>query len=170
MDEEKAEVLNNFLPQYSMATSLPTPLKYMVSKMGMGREKYIPLDKGIECTLSRFADDTKLSGEVDTPVGWDPIQSDRGKLKKWARGKLKRFNKTKHKTLHLGQSNLWYQYRLGDEEIENSPAKKDLGLVADERLDMSWHCALAAQKANCILGFIKSSMACRSREVIVLSS
>jgi len=37
-DEEKAEVLN-FLPQSSLAASLPTPLKWMDCKMGIGRAK-----------------------------------------------------------------------------------------------------------------------------------
>ncbi|GAB0205587.1 ras GTPase-activating protein 1-like [Grus japonensis] len=37
-------------------------------------------DSGIECTLNKFADDTKLSGVVDVPEGWDVIQRNLNKL------------------------------------------------------------------------------------------
>ena len=40
-------------------------------------------------------------------------------------------------------------------------------MLADEKVNMSWQCALAAQKANHILGCIKSSVASGMREVIL---
>ena len=81
---------------------------------------------------------------------------------------LYHINKAECKILHLGQGNPQYQYRLGDEGIECSPAKKDLKIMVDEKLDISWQCAFVAQKANHIVGCTTRSMASRLREVIPL--
>lgn len=49
---------------------------------------------------------------------------------------------------------------------DSRPEEKDLRMLLDEKVETTQTHELAAQKANCILGWIKTVMAKRSRQVI----
>jgi len=70
-----------------------------------------------------------------------------------------KFMKGKCSVLHLGRNNLMHQYKLGIDLLGSSSVEGDLGVLVDDKLTMSQHCALVAKEANGILGSIKKSVA-----------
>ena len=67
-----------------------------------------------------------------------------------------KFNKAKCNALHMDQGSPKHRHRLGGAWIESSPEEKNLGMLVHQKLNMTWQCVLATQKANRILGCIKS--------------
>lgn len=69
---------------------------------------------------------------------------------------LMEFSKAKSKVLHLNLGNPEYKRSLGREGVESSPEEKVLGLLADNKHNRTWQCALTTQRASCNLGCKKA--------------
>jgi len=118
------------------------------------------LDCGIECTLSRFVDDTKLSHVVEACHL-------KGLRQAWKIGLCE------SNDVQQGQVQGWSKPRYVQTGISHweQPFWEGLrGLSKwkmNENLDTSQqYCVLAGQKANCILGSIKGGVLIRVREGI----
>jgi len=56
---------------------------------------FLNLDAEVECTSSKFADDTKLEGAVDSLEGREALQRDLDRLESWTTTNHVKFNKSK---------------------------------------------------------------------------
>ena len=82
---------------------------------------------------------------------------DLNSLQTWSETWLLRFNATKCKRMHMGQSNKGDGYRLGEEEIPNGTEEKYLRVIITEDGKTSKQCAAVTKKAMTKLRIIKRS-------------
>uniref|UniRef100_A0A803SZG5 Reverse transcriptase domain-containing protein n=1 Tax=Anolis carolinensis TaxID=28377 RepID=A0A803SZG5_ANOCA len=126
------------------------------------------LDEGLEGTIIKLAEDTKLEGIANTPEDRSRIQNDHNRLERWAETNKMKFNRDQCKILHFGRKNEMQRYRMGDDAwLNSSTCETDLGVLMDNKLNMSLQCDAAAKKANGILACINRSIASRAREVML---
>ncbi|KAJ7421829.1 hypothetical protein WISP_41081 [Willisornis vidua] len=121
------------------------------------------LNEGIECTISKFTEDTKLGGNVCLLKGRKALQRNLDRLDSWADVNCVWLNKAKYQDLHLGHNNSRQHYRLGAEGMESCLVEKDLGMLVDSQLIISWKCAQVTKKANGILSCTRSNVPSRAR-------
>jgi len=124
------------------------------------------IDDGIENTLKKFADDTKLI-EVGSDTQIDSVKNDLIQVEKWAEKWQMQFNVEKCKIMHIGASNKGTSYEMANKKLAVVKAEKDLGVIVDDTFKVGNQCLKAAKKGNQILGMVRRTFTCKNEKVII---
>ena len=150
----------------------------VVQGSSLGPTLFLIYINGISCTvndgesaleltssiLSLFADYTKWGRCVDTVEDTERFQGEINRLELWSRTWQMQINTSKCKVMHLGRrGNPGHVYMMGDTPLENT---HDIGVMVDDSLKTSLHCAKAAAKANAVLGQISRGVMCRDSNTL----
>ena len=125
------------------------------------------IDVGLNNTISKFADDTKIGSAVLTENDRLKLQQDLDKVSKWSEDWNMPFNINKCQLLQVGSLNNKYQYSIMNQQLESAPSVKDLGVIVSQNLKFSQQCIEASKKANKMLGFINRNFTYKSKDIIL---
>lgn len=125
------------------------------------------IHQGVQNTIKKFADDTKLMGNVGTDREVNTIREESKRLYDWAEVWQMKFNAKKCKVMHLGISNREGTYSMEGIELERIAEEKDLVVYVDQNFKFGKQCTKAAAKGNQILGLIARTFVSRKKEVIM---
>jgi len=96
---------------------------------------------------SKFADDTKLGGVVDTPAGCAAIQCDLGRLESWEE-EPDEVPQGQGQGPAPGEEQPQAPVQAWAALLESSSVERDLGVLGDDRVTMSQQRALGAKKGD----------------------
>uniref|UniRef100_UPI001626CA59 reverse transcriptase domain-containing protein n=1 Tax=Proteus mirabilis TaxID=584 RepID=UPI001626CA59 len=92
------------------------------------------LDEGVEGWVSKFADDTKIGGVVDSEEGCCRLQRDLDMMQSWAEEWQMEFNPAKCEVVHFGRTNKNAEYRVNGRVLIEVEEQRDLGVYIHRSL------------------------------------
>ena len=125
------------------------------------------MDEGLTCKISKFADDTKITGKVTSADEKALLQSDLDRLVNWSKKWQMTYNIDKCKVLHIGSNNNHTNYSMNNTEITKVNEEKDLGVIICNNLKPGKHCTEVVKTANKLVGFIGRTFEFKSEKVIL---
>ena len=87
------------------------------------------IDEEVLFEISKFADDTKIASRVNTLNDIRSMQRTLDKLVPWANRWDMDFSVNKCGVMHIGKSNLEFQYQMNDEWVKSVEEERELGVL-----------------------------------------
>ena len=85
-------------------------------------------------SVHMFADDTKMWSKISNLQDCVYLQEDIDKLQKWSKKWLLASNIIKCKIMRQGNDQTDYQYKMSENNLEETTNEKDLGIYIDHKL------------------------------------
>ena len=126
------------------------------------------LDVGLNNSLIKFADDTKIWGKVNNSEDSKSLQADLNTLQKWSEQNEMPFNVSKCKVLHIGKKNHKFNYSINGTTLMNTDEEKDLGVTFNENFSPTINCKKVCKSAERVTGLIKRNIKNRSMEGMLI--
>ena len=117
--------------------------------------------------ILEFADDTKLSAVANTVDNCKTLQNDLNNIVEWSNKWGMKLDIDKCASLHIGNNNNNFIYKIGDKNINQVLEQKDLGVIIDRDLKFHKQTNEAIKKANKLLGFISRTFDYKSKDIIL---
>ena len=104
--------------------------------------------EGLDCVISKFADDTKVIKQVDTDQGRQQMQEAINNLSDWCSKWSMKFNESKCHIMHYGRRNAEQQYTMNGIPLSVVTSERDIGVLLENSLKPSLQCSVAAKRAK----------------------